>query len=631
MYKISVPLMNSTIHPVNRDKYLELCNRAGASRVFLALDSNTIPGGLKDNIAFFKQHGFEVGVWISTIGHGAVLSHVDGAEAEPEFPPMIDIEGTVRHHANCPLSEKFKTFIARFVADLAKLGPDIVMLDDDLRLSQHGDHLCCACSLHMARISDILGEPVTREQIKPYVLTGQPNKYRDAWLRAQNESLLELAKAIRAEVDQETPDVTLCNCVAYAPWDVDGIDVPELARILAGKNQPILRLTGAPYWATKTRKFPLITVFEIARMLASFVCDEGFELMSEGDVYPRPRYTCPASYLELYDVATRADGNYNGILKYMFDYVAGPDFETGYLSLHEENKSFYEKLRTLFPCGANAGVRIVTAPDTMRHADLDLSAPKLHSPLPQDGTMLGECGIPTIYRGQGVCNAVFGENARALDLAELKNGTIIDATAAVILTERGVDVGLASFGKLVDKHIGFFSTNDPEHKSPITDGRVRVLNAVLKHAAEPVLFTSNGEPPVAYRYENESGERFLVFLFEGASVYDYVTRIALSGINKNYPVQEILIESIPWVARRPLPAYCDKNPELYLMCEQDTDAMSVAVLNCFADPVLHPVITLDQPYSRIECVGCEAQLNGNQVTLTSKLHAFSSAAFRVYR
>ena len=30
-------------------------------------------------------------------------------------------------------------------------------------------------------------------------------------------------------------------------------------------------------------------------MFASFMKDTGIETMSEGDVYPRPRYTCPAS------------------------------------------------------------------------------------------------------------------------------------------------------------------------------------------------------------------------------------------------------------------------------------------------------------------------------------------------
>ena len=631
MYQISAPLMNDTIHSGNRDQYLSFCREAGVSRIFLAIGNQQIPSTLGDNIAFFKQNGFEVGVWFDTIGHGFVLGYIDDSRKSP-YPAIVDIEGIERPFANCPFGNAFRERIARFAADVAKLGPDMIMLDDDLRLSQHGEHLCCACPMHMARISEILGETVTREQIKPFVLSGKPNKFRDAWLQAQNESMIELVKDIRAEVDKNSPHVTVCTCTAYSPWDVDGMDVPRLARILAGNHKPILRLTGAPYWATKMRKFPLIGVFEIARMLASFVCDEGFELMSEGDVYPRPRYTTPASYLELYDMATRIDGHYDGILKYMFDYGAGVDFETGYLAFHNENRPFYEALERLFPSGANAGVRIVTRPHTYRCADLDLSSPKLHSPLPQDGILLGQCGIPTIYSGKGVCNAVFGENARTLDLAELREGTILDATAAVILTERGVDVGLKFVGCMVDQTIGFLCTDNPEHKTPITDGQVRVLNAECRDDAEPVLFVTEcaKNSPIAYRYENARGERFLVFLFEGASIYSR-TRVALSGLNKNYVIQEALIKTILWVAQEPMPAYCDKNPELYVMCERDGDSMSVALLNAFADPVLHPTVVLDERYSQVECIGCEAVLDGNTVTLTSRVQPFSAAAFRVWR
>lgn len=632
MYKISIPIMATTITENNREDYLTQFKSAGASRIFIALSDYTIPPALGKNIAFLKQNGFEVGVWISTIGHGFILSHAEDVD-DDKFTPITNIEGEKRPHANCPLDENFSGFIARFVADIAKLGPDIVMLDDDFRLSQHGKHLCCACKNHLERISQIVGENIDREQIKPYVLSGKPNKYRNAWLKAQSDSLVEFSERIRAEVDKQTPDVTVCICTACAPWDVDDLDVAKVTRILAGNNQPILRLTAAPYWVTQTRKYPLIAVFEIARMLASFVQNEGFDLMSEGDVYPRPRYTCPASYLELYDAVTRTDGGYNGILKYMVDYVAGPDFETGYLKLHNDNAQFYQDLAKMFRSGANAGVRIVANPHTMKNADLDISAPKIYSPVPQDGAMLGLCGIPTIYRGKGVCNSVFGENARDFDLEKLCEGTIIDAVSAMILTERGVDVGLESFDKLNNRAIAFLCTENPEHKSYITNGNVRVLDAVLKDGAKPVLFfTEKNQPtPFAYRYENENGERFLVFLFEGASIYDHYKYVALSGINKNYATQEVLIDSVPWLAKQPLPAYCALNPEVYVMCEKDGDAMSVGVFNCFADPLTNPVIMLGEKYDRIECLNCEAVLDGNKVTITNKLHAFSAAAFRLYK
>lgn len=635
MYKLSVPIMSSTVHEGNRETYAKLCREAGVERIFLAFGMITkpIPSSLGENVAYFKEQGFEVGIWCETIGHGVKLSHMSDSTDVPTFPYMVDITGDNRFYTNCPLDESFLTYIAGFVAELAETGADIVMLDDDFRMSQHGTELCCACELHMDRICQILGEKITREELRPHVIGGKANRYRDAWLQAQRESLTGLATAIRTEVDKKNPNTTLCFCTAFCVWDVDDTDVEGIARILAGRNQPILRLTGAPYWATKLRRYPLITVFEIARMLASYVAECDFDLMSEGDVYPRPRYTCPASHLELYDAVTRLDGHYNGILKYMFDYVAGPDFETGYLRFHNDSKNTITKIAELFGGAANAGVRIVSNPHLAKHADFELSPINSYSPRPLDGAMLGACGIPTVYAGEGICRSVFGENARSLDRTLLGGGTMLDAVSARILTERDVDVGLAERGSINSQKIEFVCTSDPEYKSLITDGNVRVLSARLNERAEPLLFRSehNGNIPLAYRYENANGERFLVFLFDFSTICQEKTNSCVSGLLENYATQRVLVENLPWLGKKPIPAYVVGNPNLYLMCREDKNSLSVALFNCFADPVLSPTLTLGDCYARIECVGCEATLEDNRVTLISRLHGFEFAAFRVWK
>ena len=634
MYKLSVPIMASTVTAENRESYVTLCRKAGVERIFLAVDSSDaapISTPLSESVSYFQSQGFEVGTWTDTIGHGFVLSHAEEEAQAPAFQPIVDITGSVRHHANCPLDPSFQKHIAKRIAGLAKTGATIVMLDDDFRMSQHGGELCCACELHLKRISEQLGEEITRNKIKPYILSGKPNPYRNAWISAQKDGLVELAKAIRKEVDEVAPHVTVCCCTAVAPWNVDGVDMVEISKILASKNPPILRLTGAPYWATKKRQFPLIATFEVARMLASFAEQKGVELMSEGDVYPRPRYTCPASYLELYDAVTRIDGGYDGILKYMFDYLAGPELELGYLEHHKENQPYIEKLVNMFGRGANAGVRIVTRPHTYQNADLDLGKVTDISPRPLDATMLGSCSIPTVYRGQGVCNSVFGENVRDMALDQLKNGTILDAVSAVILSERGIDVGLRSYSAMKEQCITSVCTNDAMYKSFVSDGEVRVLPAVLCENAEPLLFvfSPQKENTLAYRYENKNGERFLVFLFDGDSIYS-PTRVCLSGLIKNYAIQRVLLETIPWVARQKLPAYAQGNPELYLMCQASKQSMSVALFNCFADSITNLKIHLDRPYQRIECLNCEAHLEGETVTLSTRLYGYSSAAFRVF-
>lgn len=632
MHKISVPIMASTVTEQNKERYAELCREVGAERVFLALSSilEPVDETLRDKIAFFKSCGYEVGVWTDTIGHGKVLDHVSADETMP-FRQMVDITGEEKSHACCPMDESFRAYVAKRIAHLGEAGADIVMLDDDFRMSQHGWELCCACPDHLERIGEILGESISREALYPYLHTGKKNKYRDAWVQAQREGMVTFAKEIRAAVDRVCPQVTVCFCTASTPWNVDGMFVTEVAKILAGENKPILRLTGAPYWAySRNTRFSLITVFEIARMLASFVAGEGFELMSEGDVYPRPRYTCPSSYLELYDGVTRTDGGYGGILKYMFDYVAGPDFELGYIKRHKVNMPYLERLSQLFEGGADEGVRIFVCPNTYKDADLDLSTLSDLSPIPTDGTMLGSLGFPTVYRGEGMCTSVFGDAARNLDLTLTRSGALLDAVSAVILAERGVDVGIKTFRGISEKKISFIHNGNEENTCFISDGMARCLDGELNDGARVIIYSGSGNKsePLAYAYENKQGQRFLVFLFEGASTCDR-RKIGMSGLFKNLIMQKMLVEFLPWVAKKPVPAYCEENTDLYLTCKKTDSTMSVALFNCFADAVLDGEIVLDGSYSDIECFGCEGRLEGNRVVLTSPLGAFCSAAFRV--
>ncbi len=634
MHQLAVPIMLSSVTEENRDVYLEQCREAGVARVMLVLASvwMPLPPHLAETVAFFKKNGLEVGIWTDTIGHGSVLTHVVGAQSIPDFTSMVNLNGKERTGTFCPMDAGFRRHIAALVASLAKTGADIVMLDDDFRMSQHGGGLFCACPLHLADISRRLGEEISREALLPFVTEGKGNRYRDAWLAAQNEGLLEMAKEIRAAVDEQNLDTVVCFCTAYSPWNVDNTDVREISRVLAGKHRPKVRLTGAPYWsAGRARRFSLLGTIAASRMTAGFMQDADMELMCEGDVYPRPRYTCPASYLENYDLAIRADGGYDVLLKYMFDYVADPRMETGYLAYHNKNRALHEAVERFFPNGANSGVRVYHAPHTLRYADLSESALAEVSPFPWDDALLGSCGFPVIHRGRGFCASVFGEAAQELDLSLLRDGALLDAISALRLTARGVDVGLGRVGALRKETVSYLCTERTAHRSYIQDGTVKMLSAELAEGATPVLFSAKGDAltPVAYRYENQKGERYLVLLFEAASVFDQLTFD--TGLFKSIPMANMLTETLPWLARRPIPAYCAGNPELYLLCEEGEDTLSLLLVNCFADSLLSPTVTLAEEYSHIECVGCAAELQGNRVVLTEELHGFCAAAFRLTR
>ena len=80
MLSVDVPVMNSNITSKNRDKLLKQIKEAKASRIWVALDRYMLFSNrsedlkiLNENIRFFEQNGFEVGVWMSSFGYGATL------------------------------------------------------------------------------------------------------------------------------------------------------------------------------------------------------------------------------------------------------------------------------------------------------------------------------------------------------------------------------------------------------------------------------------------------------------------------------------------------------------------------------------------------------------------------------
>ena len=632
MYRLSVPIMNATVTEKNREEYLHQCKACQVDRVFLIPDIDIGLGVVRDfdalvgNLAFFESNGMEGAIWVGeTIGHGGLTHDVPSQKAQKSFPPLINLNGEPRPGTRCPLDEEFGKSLENIFSKLASSGAKLILIDDDFRLSQHGkESLCCFCDLHMEKINHLCKEKLTREDLKPYILGGKPNPYRNAYLKASGESLENLAKRLRAAVDRVDPSVGLALCSCHCIWDSDGIDPIALTNVFKGNHAPVLRLLGAPYWAIRTdKKMP--AVFEIARMMASFCKDTGFELMSECDAYPRPRYHIPASLVELQDALIQADGSYTTTLKYMFDYTSSPFYEKGYVEHHVRDLPLLKKMSAFFSEGKQIGVKNIIRPHLFQDSDWDLITPTMLSPYPTAGILMGYCSIPTTYSGTALCRAAFGQNIQDIPDDDLDGGIILDAASAILLTERGIDVGLnstldlrASFKQSV---VNRLSSPDGEECAMLLNGECKLLVSELKETSHPLLFcTADGSNyPLCYRYENEKGQRFLVYLFEGMSLHKD------SGLLQGYLSQGAAIEGVEWISRKPLPAKIQGHPQLYLLCKQDQGKLTVGLFNCHADRIFAPVITLDQTYSSADYLNTDGTLSGNTLTL-SELGAYSFAA-----
>ena len=621
MYQISVPVMNVNVTRVSCEATLKELQKLDTKRVIFALscyEQDPVKKAeslrqLEMNCKFFHDRGYEVGAWVWTFMF---------RDAHP-YDTMMSIKGIPMPTYACPLDNDFSDFVAQYLHDIALTGVDLIQFDDDFRYGFLGPNgPACLCGHHMKLITEILGEEVTREEMCEHILNGGPNKYRDAYLQANGDAFRMFATKMRNAVDTADKTVRLGACACLTSWDIDGIQAMELSRILAGDTRPFIRLIGAPYWAVKRNwGNELQDAIDMDRMEAAWIreVDPEIEVIAEGDSFPRPRTTCPASYLENFDMAIRAAGCTDGILKYGIDYFANIEYETGYAKFHLRNKNNYAGIHQHFDGKEEVGVRVYTYTAKLGKARFEAPINIEHMVFPQAARILSANTIPIKFQGKGICGAVFGEDARQLPLETADEGLILDYAAAKILAERGIDVGVTEFNGMVtagrlERYI------DPENYTLTRD--IPVGMVTLKEGVEVLSDTETrkGVYPTSFRYENEKGQRFFVLNAKP----DFTG----NNILKHYARSRQIEENIRWLTGKRLPAYCYGNPTMYTICKESENELAVGLWNLHADIAIEPVVELADTYEKIEFIGCTGKLMGNKVLL-GDIPAFGFAGFNL--
>lgn len=636
MYKISVPLVWKNLERLDKEKITAILKEMGTERVFLALGDyvkneeqlDLVLIKYKEDVKYFKEQGFEVGEWMWTFM----------LQGDTEYTHITSPNGVVCKNYVCASDEKFTEFASNYVKKIAGCGVDLIMYDDDFRYSFLDDGMGCLCENHLNYMRELLGEDFSLEKIRDKLISGGGNKYRSAWLKANKHYLLNFAEKMREAVDAVNPEVRLGFCACMGEWEFDGASAVEISKALAGNTKPFLRLIGAPYWAVnKSWGNRLQDVIELERMERAWCDGEDIEIFAEGDTYPRPRFKCPASYLEGFDTALRADGNMDGILKYAIDYVSSERHEMGYVKAHLKNKPFYNDIDKIFGEKECVGVRVFEA---MRKFE-DMEVPKTAKNTKEIANMffspaarmLAACSIPTVYRGAGFATVAFGENAKYLPEENFKKGLILDLRAAQILTQKGIDVGLKKVKSEEFSNEEYFVLEDEytnlTYNTPIyeieTDEKADIQSFFTVGEKSDVACSfgvseNMRKIPASYTYENANGQRFLVFAFD--------TYFCNEALYRQYARARQITDKIAWLCKKELPAKVDPSPDLYTICKQNENSLAIGLWNFFADSVENHKITLDREYKNIKVVGTNAKMNGKEVVV-SEIKAFEFAFIEV--
>ncbi len=619
-YTVSCPLMNRNFAKDDKEKLVQTLKKTNVTRVFLALAPNCTReplrgeelAALRENCAFLKARGFEVGAWFWAFY----------MTAENDYTYIVSPDGRTAKYTVCPLDPGYRAEMGAFVRDVSETGVDLIQFDDDYRFGFQDNGFGCVCGYHRAGIEKRLGRKVTDEELKTCLLSGGGNPVRDAFTDENGASLELFASDLRKYADAGNPNVRMGFCSCITSWDLDGAVPDRISRLLAGNTRPFYRLIGAPYWAPgKFWGNRLGDVIDLERAEAARRRDPEIEIYSEGDTYPRPRYATPASYLECFDTALRAAGCTDGILKYMLDYTADADYEPGYLAEAQRNAPLYAAIDSFFEGKTAVGVRVYDNP--AKYRTLPIPARMANDTGVQDiafsaaARFLTGLSVPAVFEGAGVCGVAFGEDARTLPEGALQKGLILDAAAAEILAAKGVDTGLMKRGEPIPAGVEIFA----DGKRAAMPGDPLFCPLELNPAAE-IQSTAQADGktyPISYTYTNAAGQRFLVFAYESVFASQSWFRCYLRQAQVN-----AFILSCGTAA----PVYCPGHPEAWLLAKTDGTKTAIGVWNLFADPMRAPVLTLPAPAKRLRAFGCTAKAEGNKLTL-SDIPAFSCGIVEV--
>lgn len=370
----------------------------------------------------------------ATLGHGFPLETPNGfAHLEPFTNTQWEIASC--KHTSCPLDKNFKKYISNLVGRAAALNPEVLMIDDDFRLI--GFRGACICPLHLELAGKKCGRKLDRAAMLKH-LAGKSEidkQVSRAAYESVRESLLELAKEMRAAIDAVNPNLRCIMC--GSPYDIsyDG----EIAAILAGKgNVPTLRIGNSRYQHPAPRN-----LYYTARQLAvqNAVAKPG-KVYAEVDSYPRNRYFTSARTLYAGLAVSVLEGA-SGAKFWPHRFV---DYEplsgAAYCGLFTKNRGAADELYRLSKGAQYGGLADVILPEykTLR-ADSDILLDDKY----YWGQVCGVMGLPFKYETVGAVKSpafLRGALAKKLSTGQLKDllsrGAVLDGSAAVEICARGL-------------------------------------------------------------------------------------------------------------------------------------------------------------------------------------------------
>lgn len=183
---------------------------------------------------------------------------------------LVDHTGKESLGCGCPLGKKFREHAGQRLRIWAETEPDVIWIDDDLRIHNHGTPVFaeldgkghytdyyCFCDEHLRRFNELRGTHFDRETlVKEITKPGAVSETRIAYLTFLGETMAETADWIRRTVQDISPNTRLAQMTSVPDTHAaEGRDWNSFLSSLCGKYPPMIRAHFGPYMEGNPRDF----------------------------------------------------------------------------------------------------------------------------------------------------------------------------------------------------------------------------------------------------------------------------------------------------------------------------------------------------------------------------------------
>lgn len=380
---------------------------------------------------------------LSTMGH---RDEDPPSRLTEPWAKLTDRNGVECRSCYCPSDPRFLDYAAAVYAAAARSGPDVVWVDDDLRMANHQPtRWPCFCARCLKSFGTRIGRAVTREDLVALFNAPSPawRETRGRWIEFNRERLDLLLRVIEGAVHGVAPALPMGLMTGEFFWDGGGY--AERVRLLAGASKAeVLWRPGGGFWNDVAPMAMVAKGHAIGRQIAALPPEvRGVQAEIENIPYQRLSKSVHMTLVECaVDMAVGCVGIQHNVLPYRRQPL---DEHRPFLSGTREARPFLEALRRVFGRSPAAGVWPAWKEDlyVASGGTLDwFGAPDAASALRKQ-YVLSEIGLPLCYDRGGARAVTMGGPLASLFTDEeltalLRGGLYLDAEAWQEVAGRGL-------------------------------------------------------------------------------------------------------------------------------------------------------------------------------------------------